>query len=92
MVVCDNSNVGHVKGVEALSELENLGDVEGVPDGSSFLELPVEIPSLVADNPLVHYLQSREFAEDTTDDFKIGVAILLDDQVEHVVKIEASTE
>ncbi|GAA0139641.1 hypothetical protein LIER_01145 [Lithospermum erythrorhizon] len=92
MIVCDNLNVGHVMGVEALSELENPGDVERVVDGSLFLELPVEIPSIVAENPLVHYLQGREFAEDTIDDFKIGVAILLDVPVEHVFEIDVITE
>ncbi|GAA0165434.1 hypothetical protein LIER_20840 [Lithospermum erythrorhizon] len=34
MVIHDNPNVGHVMGVEALSELKNPGEVEGVPDGS----------------------------------------------------------
>ncbi|GAA0175224.1 hypothetical protein LIER_28447 [Lithospermum erythrorhizon] len=92
MVVRDNPNVGHVMGVEELSELENPSDVEGVLDGSSFLELPVDIPSMVVDNPLIHYLQVRDFVEDTIDDFKIEAAILLDVQVEHVVEIDVTTE
>ncbi|GAA0171477.1 hypothetical protein LIER_25497 [Lithospermum erythrorhizon] len=92
MIVRENPNVGHVMGVETLSKLEDSGDVKGVPDGSSFLELPVEVPSIVADNSLVHYLQGREFAKDTINDLKIRAAILLDVQVEHVVEIDVITQ
>ncbi|GAA0144600.1 hypothetical protein LIER_05004 [Lithospermum erythrorhizon] len=92
MIVLDKSNVGHVMGIEALIELENPGDVEAVPDGSSFLKLPAEIHPIMADNPLVYYLQGREFAEDNVNDFKIETTILLDLQVEHVVEIDVITE
>ncbi|GAA0174894.1 hypothetical protein LIER_43987 [Lithospermum erythrorhizon] len=90
MVIRDNPNIGHVMGVKALSELENPNDVEGVSNGSLLLELPVDIPSMVIDNPLIHYLRGIDFAKDTIDDFKIEAANLLDVQVENVVEMDVT--
>ncbi|GAA0169593.1 hypothetical protein LIER_24041 [Lithospermum erythrorhizon] len=86
-------------GIEALTEIGIASDVEGAHARSSVSELPIETPTIVADTPLVQYLQSGQFAEDTNNtsfeecnDLTFEVAILLEVQVEHVVEMDVILE
>ncbi|GAA0153606.1 hypothetical protein LIER_11806 [Lithospermum erythrorhizon] len=99
MVISDNSNDGYGMEIKAIIELGMHDDVEGAPARIAVSELPVETSSIMEDTHLVQYLQHREFVEDTNTItikephyLKIGVAILLDVQVKHVVEIGVITE
>ncbi|GAA0144335.1 hypothetical protein LIER_04814 [Lithospermum erythrorhizon] len=95
----DLSDIGRVMGIEALTDLEILGDVEGAHAGTSISKFSFDHHTIVVDHSWVQNLQIGEVAEDKDNTYsedlnhvKTEVVILSNGQEGDVMEIDKISE